>query len=162
MGLGGQGQAVVILPLGKFWDPLYRRLGGPQGQSGSVQKISLPPGFHPRIVQPIQRVAVPTELSQPTKYAIVKPLYKYSNTHDVSNYRSVLVLTPFAKILKNVMQSRILRRLTKHNILSTEQCGFRTILNTDNATIKLTTEIQNAMNNKLIVRGIFCDLEKNI
>jgi hypothetical protein len=25
--------------------PLYRRLGGPQGQSGWVQKISPPPGF---------------------------------------------------------------------------------------------------------------------
>ena len=31
---------------------------------------------------------------------------------------------------------------------------------TDNATYKLTTEILNAMNNKLLVGGIFCDLEK--
>ena len=30
----------------------------------------------------------------------------------------------------------------------------------DNATYKLTTEILNAMNNKLLVGGIFCDLEK--
>ena len=28
--------------------PLYRRLGGPQGRSGRVRKISLPPGFDPR------------------------------------------------------------------------------------------------------------------
>ena len=27
--------------------PLYRRLGGPQGQSGRVWKISPPPGFDP-------------------------------------------------------------------------------------------------------------------
>jgi hypothetical protein len=33
-------------------------------------------------------------------------------------------------------------------------------LRTDNATYKLTTEILNAMNNKLLVGGIFCDLEK--
>jgi len=33
-------------------------------------------------------------------------------------------------------------------------------LRTDNATYKLTTEILNAMNNKLPVGGIFCDLEK--
>jgi len=31
---------------------------------------------------------------------------------------------------------------------------------TDNATYKLTTEILNAMNNKIIAGGIFCDLEK--
>ena len=33
--------------------PLYRRLGGPQGRSGQVRKISSPPGFDPRTVQPI-------------------------------------------------------------------------------------------------------------
>ena len=33
--------------------PLYRRLGGSQGRSGQVRKISPPPGFHPRTVQPV-------------------------------------------------------------------------------------------------------------
>jgi len=55
---------------------------------------------------------------------------------------------------------RILKHLTKYNILSTEQYGFRLGLGSDNATYKLTTEILNAMNNKLLVDGIFCDLEK--
>jgi hypothetical protein len=40
-------------PPGKTRYSLYRRLGGPQGQSGQVQKISPPPGFDPRIVQPV-------------------------------------------------------------------------------------------------------------
>ena len=33
--------------------PLYRRLGGAQGRSGLVRKISPPPGFDPRTVQPV-------------------------------------------------------------------------------------------------------------
>ena len=33
--------------------PLYRRLRGPQCQSGQVRKISPPPGFHPRTVEPV-------------------------------------------------------------------------------------------------------------
>jgi hypothetical protein len=33
--------------------PLYRRLGGPQGRSRQVRKISPPPGFDPRTVQPV-------------------------------------------------------------------------------------------------------------
>jgi hypothetical protein len=33
--------------------PLYRRLGGPQGRSGQVRKISPPQGFDPQIVQPV-------------------------------------------------------------------------------------------------------------
>ena len=41
------------LPPGKTRYPLYRRLGGPQGRSGQVPKISPPPGFDPRAVQPV-------------------------------------------------------------------------------------------------------------
>jgi hypothetical protein len=40
------------------------RLGGPQGRSGQVRKISPPPGFDPRTVQP-EPVALPTELPDP-------------------------------------------------------------------------------------------------
>jgi hypothetical protein len=39
------------LPPGKTRYPLYRRLGGPQGRSGQVRKISPPPGSDPRTVQ---------------------------------------------------------------------------------------------------------------
>jgi len=58
------------------------------------------------------------------------------------------------------MQRRILKHLTKYNILSTKQYGFRVGFRTNNATYELTIEILNAMNNKLLVGGIFCDLEK--
>jgi hypothetical protein len=39
--------------LGKDPYPLYRRLRWPQGRSGLVRKISPPPGFYPRTVQPV-------------------------------------------------------------------------------------------------------------
>ena len=94
------------------------------------------------------------------KYAIIKPLHKNDDKCEVSNYRPVSLLTSFSKIFEMVMQRRILKHLTKCNILSTEQFGFRLGLRTDNTTYKLTTEILNAMNNKLLVGGIFCDLEK--
>jgi hypothetical protein len=32
---------------------MYRRLGGPQGWPGQVWKISPPPGFDPRTIQPV-------------------------------------------------------------------------------------------------------------
>ena len=40
-------------PPGKSRYTLYRRLGGPQGRSGQVRKISPPPGFDPRTGQPV-------------------------------------------------------------------------------------------------------------
>ena len=48
MGVGGQRHTPAALPPGKIRYPLYRRLGGPQGRSGRVRKISPPPGFDPR------------------------------------------------------------------------------------------------------------------
>ena len=47
----------------------------------------------------------------------------------------------------------------KYNLLSTEKYGFRIGLKV-NAIYKLTTEISNALNNKLLVGGILCDLEE--
>jgi len=62
MGVGGQRHALATLPSGKTQYPLCRRLGGPQGWSGWVQKISPPLGFDPRTVQPV--------VSRCTDYAI--------------------------------------------------------------------------------------------
>ena len=76
------------------------------------------------------------------------------------NYRPVSLFISFSKLLKSVMQSRILRHLTKHNILSSEQYGLRTKLKTDSATYKLTTKILSAVNIKLLVGVIFCDSKK--
>jgi hypothetical protein len=51
--VGHQRHAPAALPPGKTRYPVYRRLGRPQGRSGRVQKISPPPGFDPRPVQPV-------------------------------------------------------------------------------------------------------------
>jgi hypothetical protein len=53
------------------------------------------------------------------------------------------------------MPSGFKGNLTKYNILSMEQYGFRTNFTKGNATYKLTNVISNAMNNKLAVGGIF-------
>ena len=66
---GGEGSASRpgrTLPPGKTRYPFYRRLGGPQGRSGQVRKISPPPGFDPRIIQPVG--------SRQTDYA-TRPFY---------------------------------------------------------------------------------------
>jgi len=50
-GVGGQRHAPAALPPVKPRYPLYRRLGRPQGRSGWMRKISLPPRFDHRTVQ---------------------------------------------------------------------------------------------------------------
>jgi len=95
------------------------------------------------------------------KYAIIRPLFKKGNKNVVSNYRPLSILTSFLKLFEKVMETRLLKHLTDHNILSKEQYGFRTKLKTDNATYQLTNEILNALNYNLLIGGIFCDLDKS-
>jgi hypothetical protein len=73
MGVGSQCQALAALHKEKTQYPLYRRPGGPQGQSGRVQKISPQPGFDPQIVQPVA--------SRYTDYTI--PVHKYLSVNNV-------------------------------------------------------------------------------
>jgi hypothetical protein len=49
----GKRHAPGALPTGKTQYPLYWWLGGPQGWSGWVWKISPPMGLDPRTVQPV-------------------------------------------------------------------------------------------------------------
>ena len=52
--MGDQYHVPAALPPAKTRYPLYRRLGGPEGQSGRVPKISPPPpGFDARTIQPV-------------------------------------------------------------------------------------------------------------
>jgi hypothetical protein len=55
MRVGGEHHDPAALPSGKTPGThcSSRRLGWPQGQSGLVWKISAPPGFDPRAVEPV-------------------------------------------------------------------------------------------------------------
>ena len=73
------------LPPGKTRYPLYRRLDGPLGRSGQVQKISPSPGFDPRTVQHVG--------SRYTDYA-TQPTHRFiahNNTNNNSHSSWVLV-----------------------------------------------------------------------
>jgi len=58
------------------------------------------------------------------------------------------------------LTKRIQEHATQYQIEAKEQYGFRSSVSTDNASHTLMNEILLAMNNKLIVGGIFCDLSK--
>lgn len=87
--------------------------------------------------------------------SIIKPLYTGGNKHDVSNYGLTSLLTSFSKLFGKIMPSRFKGNLTKDNILSIVQRGFRTNLTRGNGTYTLTNVISNALNKKLAMGGIF-------
>jgi hypothetical protein len=67
--MGSQHDAPAALLPGKTRYPLYKTLGGPQRISGRVRKISSPPGFDLRTVQPL--------VSRYTNWAIAAHIYEY-------------------------------------------------------------------------------------
>ena len=64
--------------------PLYRRLGGPQGRSGQLQKISPLPGFDPRTVQPV--VSRYTDSAIPARERYRGKLHDKTNMQNITNY----------------------------------------------------------------------------
>ena len=78
----------------------------------------------------------------------------------MTNYRPISLLTSFAKFLEKIIYDRLINNIQINNILVEELFGFRTSSSTDKAAFKLIDEILNALNNKLMVAGIICDLQK--
>jgi len=51
------------------------------------------------------------------KYAIVKPVYKKGSKQDISNYRSISLLTSFSKVLEKIIYNKLYTHLEMNNIL---------------------------------------------
>ena len=94
------------------------------------------------------------------KYSIVKPFHKKGTKTDPSNYRPISMLTAFSKVLEKVLYSRLMDYLNSNNLLNSKQFGFRKSYQRTMQYFKLTHEILNALNNKVMVGSIFFDLAK--
>jgi hypothetical protein len=62
--------------------------------------------------------------------------------------------------MKKVMYERLPQLVNVNNILVEEQFGFRPATSIDKASYRLINEILNAMNERKVDGGIFCDLHK--
>jgi hypothetical protein len=87
------------------------------------------------------------------KFSVVKPLFKSSDKHNVSNYRPLSLPPAFSKVIEKVIYSRLYQHLTRNKILSNDQYGFKKNSTTNKASYKLVNEIMLAMNNKFTVGG---------
>jgi len=100
--------SVTPLPLftpGKIRDPLYRRLGGPQGRSGQVWKTSPTPEFDLRTVQPVA--------SRYTDYVTWPTLFRARNKflpsfHVVIQINPSHISTTFASKTRSVVSYHLL------------------------------------------------------
>jgi len=75
-------------------------------------------------------------------------------------YRPVSLFTSFSKIFEKFICTRLDHHINNNHIPVNEQFDFRHASSTDIGSYKLTKNILTALNNKLLVGGIFCDLHK--
>jgi len=71
----------------------------------------------------------------------------------------IYLLTSFSKILKRITYVKLYRHKNNNGILCNEQFGYRRNLSTKIASHKLTNGVLQALGNKMLVGGTFCDLE---
>jgi hypothetical protein len=94
------------------------------------------------------------------KIAKIIPLFKSGDKTDPSNYRPISLLNTVSKIFEKVIHGRMLNFINKHNILYSNQFGFRAKHSTEFALIKLIDTISEALDNNNFVCSIFVDLRK--
>jgi hypothetical protein len=70
------------------------------------------------------------------------------------------LLNSFSKILEKLIYNRLFTHTFKSDILVDEQYGFIPNIAIEIASYRLINKTVVAMNNKMSVGGVFCDLEK--
>lgn len=94
------------------------------------------------------------------KISIITPIYKSGNIEDINNYRPISVLSVIAKILEKLLNTRLISYLTKYNILSNAQFGFRNGVCTENAVTSLTAHVITNLDQGTKCLSCFIDLKK--
>ena len=85
--------------------PRYRRLGGPHGRCGRVRKISPPPGFEPRNVQPVA--------SRYSDYAIPASEFSIPNSTEQSPSWEANTSLATQEIVRILWNRKVHRRIHK-------------------------------------------------
>ena len=58
------------------------------------------------------------------KIAIIKPLFKFNDKQQISNYRPIVLLLQISNIFENIIFNRLSKYIFKHNIINKNQYGF--------------------------------------
>ena len=76
------------------------------------------------------------------------------------NYRPISLLSALSKIYEKLIYSRIFDYLTKYELISAKQFGFRSKFSTIHALSSITKRIKQLINTGHYICGIFIDLKK--
>lgn len=94
------------------------------------------------------------------KTALVVPIPKKGNSHDIANYRPVALLSSVSKLIEKIIADRIYNFLEHHKLFNRSQHGFRRSHSTETATIELIQYVNDKLDKNKIVVSVFFDLSQ--
>nr|CAI5824567.1 unnamed protein product [Callosobruchus analis] len=94
------------------------------------------------------------------KRALVTPIFKKGDKHQVSNFRPISLLPIISKIFERALSLQIVNFFETHNLFTSKQFGFRKDRNTTLAMLDLLAAIYDSYENCQLLYALFCDLSK--
>jgi hypothetical protein len=94
------------------------------------------------------------------KIAKVIPVHKKGNKRDINNYRPIVSLSVFSKVLEKLVYNRIIVFIESNGIITDTQHGFIVKRSTETALQDFVNNVQTAVDNKMNPVGLFLDLSK--
>jgi len=96
------------------------------------------------------------------KRSNVTPIHKKNSKQLISNYRPISLLPICGKVFEKIVFNQLYSYLTRNNLITNKQSGFRPNDSTTNQLLDLVDTIHQSFdaNNPLEVRAVFLDLSK--
>lgn len=94
------------------------------------------------------------------KKAIVHPIFKSGDKHNIINYRPISVLSVMSKVLEKILNKRLVHFLETYNLLASNQYGFRRGKSAEDAVTSFINHTTTKLDGKMKCLGIFLDLSK--
>jgi len=94
------------------------------------------------------------------KMTIVTPIYKTGEKNLPTNFRPISLINNFAKIFEKCLKKRLVGFLEQHNLIYSQQYGFRQGKSTEDAVFQLVSDLQSNFKLKKKSLGVFLDLKK--
>ena len=90
----------------------------------------------------------------------ITPIFKDGEKSKYMNYRPISVLPTITKILERCVYNQLIHNLESHNLLSSQQYGFRKKRSMEIATVLFLDKIHKAMDRGNLTGSLFVDLSK--
>lgn len=94
------------------------------------------------------------------KISIVRPIYKKGDKRQMNNYRPITLTSAISKLFEKVILKRLDNFLSKYDILTNTQHGFRKGFSTISAVTTLIHEVMGKLNDNLKIASLSLDLSK--